>query len=140
MTNTSRTDPHNATLTDKVSTGVGSFTDKVGKTHTDLQESKKRSPVYSMFAKALVNTAVFIVGAIATFVALFAVIGFGAGIIDIVLEAATIDDMLVRVITASGILGGICGAVVLLMAKLFSRFRTSLMRWSGLDTTPVNDK
>lgn len=140
MTDTSRTTPQDATITDKVSTGVGSFTNKVGKTQADLQESKKRSPVYSMFAKALVNTAVFIVGAIATFVALFAVIGFGAGIIDIVLEAATIDDMLVRVITASGILGGICGAVVLLMAKLFSRFRTSLMRWSGLDTTPVNDK
>ena len=93
-----------------------------------------------MFAKALVNTAVFIVGVVATFVALFAVIGFGAGIINIVLEAATIDDMLVRVITSSGILGGICGAVVMLMAKMFSRFRTSIMRWSGLDTSPVNDK
>lgn len=140
MNDTSRTTPQDTTITDKVSTGVGSFTNRVGKTHADLQDSKKNSPVYSMVAKALVNTAVFIVGAIATFVALFAVIGFGAGIIDIVLEAATIDDMLVRVITASGILGGICGAVVLLMAKLFSRFRTSLMRWSGLDTTPVNDK
>lgn len=140
MTDTSRTTPQDTTITDKVSTGIGSFTNKVGKTQADLQESKKSSPVYSMFAKALVNTAVFIVGAVATFVALFAVIGFGAGIIDIVLEAATIDDMLVRVITASGILGGISGAVVLLMAKMFSRFRTSLMRWSGLDTTPVNDK
>ena len=140
MTDTSRTTPQDTTITDKVSTGIGSFTDKVGQTQADLQESKKRSPVDSMFAKALVNTAVFIVGAIATFVALFAVIGFGAGIITIVLEAATVDDMLVRVITTSGILGGICGAVVLLMAKLFSRFRTSLMRWSGLDTSPVNDK
>lgn len=136
MTDTSRKTPQDDTITDKFRTGVGSFTSKVGKTQDDLEESKKKSPVYLMFAKALVNAAVFVVGAIATFVALFAVIGFGAGIIVIVLEAATIDDMLVRVITASGILGGICGAVVLLMAKLFSRFRTSLMRWSGLDTTP----
>lgn len=110
------------------------FTSKVAETNSGLAPKKGRANGKYTFGKAAVDAALFVVTLIAMFTALIFAVSFGSGVINVVLAAATMSDVLTRVIVSSGILGGICGGIVMLTPKAFMAVRKRLMLWSGLET------